>query len=39
MSLYLVQYFLKISKNLEQENFFGGTLGKFCTIGENQNVI
>ena len=31
MSLYLV-HFLKISKNLEQGNFFGGTLGKFCPI-------
>ena len=32
MILYLVQDFLKISKYLEQGNFFGGALGKFCSI-------
>ena len=32
MSSYLVQHFLKISKNLEQGNCYGGSLGKFCPI-------
>ena len=35
MSSYLVQDFFKISKNLEQRNFFGGTLGKFFPIDTN----
>ena len=39
MSLYLVQYFLEISKNLEQGNSFGSTLGKFCPISKRLFII
>ena len=27
-----LRHFLKISKHLEQGNFFSGTLGKFCPL-------
>ena len=39
MSSYLVQQFLKISNNLYEGNFFGGTFGKFPPIYSKLHAV